>query len=58
MGYWRDLDDYSEAELQGEINYRERERQRGRCDYCHRPSSSNSCKYSARHADPRIKKDS
>jgi hypothetical protein len=54
MSYPRDLDDYTEAELQGELKSREEVRALGVCDYCRRHPFTKPCKFSERHRDPRI----
>lgn len=57
MSYPRDLDDYSESELEAELKRRDRLRKAGKCDYCRTvPNGETSCSRPGRHNDPRIKK--
>lgn len=44
MSYNRELEDYSDAELQIEIERRTKLRAAGMCDYCERPLTSHTCK--------------
>lgn len=54
MSYPRDIDSYTEAELQGELDARTTTRARGRCDYCNRHPFTRPCMHPERHRDPRI----
>ena len=50
MGYPRDLDDYTEEELNAELARRQASRRRGLCDYCGRvPQSTEACSKPERH---------
>lgn len=49
MGYFRDLDEYADVELVGEIDRRKTARARGLCDYCSRPMKEESCRFPLRH---------
>lgn len=49
MSYPKDLDDYSDEALQGELDRRERCRQKGKCDYCGKSRTSEACRLPLRH---------
>lgn len=50
MSYPMSLDEYTDAELQAELDRRYRDRRAGKCDYCHRPfTSMPACKFPERH---------
>lgn len=49
MSYPRDLDEYSDVELVGEVTRRKEARAKGLCDYCNRPVSEPSCRFPLRH---------
>lgn len=51
MSYPRDLDEYTDHDLIGELHQRATDRARGLCDYCHQPSASTApCRFAIRHA--------
>ena len=49
MGYPKDLEEYSLAELKAEIQRREANTKMGLCDYCRRPINGPACKFPDRH---------
>ena len=49
MSYSRDLDEYADVELVGEIERRKTARAQGLCDYCNRPVREESCRFPLRH---------
>ncbi|MGD9749416.1 MAG: hypothetical protein AB7W59_00310 [Acidimicrobiia bacterium] len=49
MGYPKDLDEYSEDQLKGELERRAGLRAKGLCDYCGRPPSEPACRFQGRH---------
>jgi len=49
MGYSRDLDEYAEHRLLGEILRRAKLRKQGLCDYCERTPDTKPCKFPGRH---------
>lgn len=49
MSYPKDLDEYTEAQLQEELARREDVRAQGRCDYCGGLQTETSCKFPERH---------
>jgi hypothetical protein len=48
------IDELSEARLHAEIECRQAYRQRGLCDYCGQPPSSQSCRFQMRHQAPAV----
>lgn len=54
MSYMKDLDEYTEAELEQELAARARRRKYGRCDYCGRHPLTRPCRFPKRHYDLRI----
>lgn len=49
MGYPKDLDEYDEEQLQGELARRARLKEKGVCTYCERPQNAPSCRFPERH---------
>jgi len=49
MGYPRGLDEYTDIELALEIERRQKLRAAGKCDYCTRDISLDSCMFPERH---------
>lgn len=49
MSYPRSLDEYTEAELLGELAKRKRLREDGKCDYCGRGYAVSPCRFPERH---------
>lgn len=50
MSYPKDLDEYTQAELEAEIELRSKRRAAGLCDYCNRRAgTSPACKFPERH---------
>jgi len=49
MSYPRDLEEYSEVELQDELKRRQNARDHGFCDYCGRRFDTPPCKFPWRH---------
>lgn len=56
MSYFTTTDEKDEEELREELEYREKERNKGVCDYCGRSPDTKSCKFPKRHHDDRIRK--
>jgi len=54
VSYQKDLDEYTEEQLNNELTRRKKLRQRGRCDYCERVPATPPCRFSYRHRDERI----
>lgn len=54
MGYFKELDEFEELELNTELNRRRVLREQGLCDYCKRPNHTKPCKFPFRHLDSRI----
>ncbi len=52
MSYVKDLDEYTDAELQAELEQRKNDRNAGKCDYCHRHYTETTCRFKERHAAP------
>jgi hypothetical protein len=52
MGYPKDLEDYTDAQLIVELYRRHVNRDKGVCDYCGNNADTKPCKYPARHALP------
>jgi hypothetical protein len=52
MSYPKSLDEYSEADLLGELAKRKRLREAGKCDYCERPYKTSPCRFPERHRPP------
>jgi len=51
MGYPRDLDDYTTAELETELRKRTAKHNRGECSYCSRKHGTKpECRYPERHS--------
>jgi hypothetical protein len=50
MSGWRDLDEYTEGQLQNELARRRALRNSGLCDYCQRAPETEPCKFPERHA--------
>lgn len=50
MSYPKDIDEYTDFELQIEMETRKNRRAAGLCDYCNRPPETPACKFPARHA--------
>jgi hypothetical protein len=50
MAHLKDLDEYTDEQLQGELNHRRKDRSEGKCDYCHRRYDTKPCRFPARHA--------
>lgn len=49
MSYPRDLDDYTQSELEAELSRRQRLCDARRCDYCGQPYGAPKCRYPSRH---------
>lgn len=49
MGYIKDLDEYTDEELQKELTRRQTVRDEGICDYCGRDGRMETCRYQERH---------
>lgn len=49
MGYPKSLGEYSETDLIAEFIRRARVQSNGLCDYCDRPRTSNSCRFTEHH---------
>lgn len=49
MGYPKDLDDYTDAELKAELKRRVALREKGLCSYCKRSVKLSTCRYPDRH---------
>lgn len=49
MGYPKDLDEYTDEQLQGELRQRRKDRDEGKCDYCHRHYTTGPCRFKERH---------
>lgn len=45
----RDLDEYADCELEGELDRCKKARAQGICDYCNRPVKEESCRFPLRH---------
>lgn len=55
MSYPRDLDEFEEHELQGELERRQKLREQHKCDYCGKDTKKPICRFPDRHRDPRCK---
>lgn len=54
MSYPKDLDEYTDGELDGHLSYRRGMRAKGVCDYCLRTPDTKPCKLPERHRHPMI----
>jgi hypothetical protein len=50
VSYPKDLDEYTDAQLDAEITRRARLAQKGLCTYCGQPSAADPCKFPERHS--------
>lgn len=50
MSYRKDLDEYTDDQLQAELTMRRSRRAEGRCDYCNRRYDASPCRFPERHA--------
>ena len=55
MSYPLDIDEYTSAQLRGELRNRRKLRREGKCDYCGRDPSLPPCKFPERHQEPKIR---
>lgn len=49
MSHFRDIDEYTEAQLRAELERRASLRERGLCDYCGQAQSAKPCRFPDRH---------
>lgn len=54
MSYLKDLEEYTDAELEAEIRRRRSLMFQGLCSYCGRRPSLTPCRFPERHNDPRL----